>query len=247
MTKSWDTHKGGYSFIGRKPTQQDEFYYSPNTINGDLVFVADGVGGHAGGDYASHLCKEVFSKSFEQDPMITDERAYLRDHIMEIARQVYHKGKTDDHFANCGTTLSGFLLSGGRYHLFHVGDSRVYLFDQEQSLIQLTEDHSVVAQMLQRGEISEAEAKTHPQRNTMYSAIGQVPEEIRIDIVGPYDLNKGEILLAFSDGVHDALTDDEIRNIILKYPDIHDLCKEIVVAAYDAGGKDNITAVGYRN
>ena len=247
MAESWDTHKGGYSFIGRKPTQQDEFYYSPNTINGDLVFVADGVGGHSGGDYASHLCKEVFSKSFEQEPAIIDERAYLRDHIMDIARQVYHKGKTDDQYANCGTTLSGFLLSGGRYHLFHVGDSRVYLFDQEKSLIQLTEDHSVVAQLVQSGQISEAEAKTHPQRNTMYSAIGQVPEEIRVDIVGPYDLNKGEILLAFSDGVHDALSDDEIRNIILKFPDIHDLCKEIVVAAYDAGGKDNITAVGYRN
>ena len=184
--------------------------------------------------------------SFEANPMIVDERAYLSENVMEIARQVYHKGMTDDDYKNCGTTISGFLLSGGRYHIFHVGDSRVYLFDNEQSLIQLTEDHSVVQQLIKSGKITEEEAKVHPQKNVMYSAIGQPPEEIRLDINGPYDLSKGETLLAFSDGVHDALSDDAIQNLILKYSDIHDLCKKIVEAAYDAGGKDNITVVGYR-
>ncbi|MEZ4775297.1 MAG: protein phosphatase 2C domain-containing protein [Bacteroidia bacterium] len=237
----------GYSIQGRKPSQQDAWYTSPHTFNGRLVFVADGVGGHAHGEFASELCVEVFKHTFEKDPFIVDEKQFLHETAMIAAERVYQKSQDDQAYFGCGTTLSGFLVSGGRYHLINIGDSRVYLYNKEAQLVQLTKDHSIVQQLLDRGEITLAEARTHPRRNVMFSAIGMNPEEMSITVSGPYELQHGEILFAFSDGVPDALLDDQIREVILKNHQNPDLCQAIVDAAYDAGGKDNITACCYRH
>ncbi|MDX2246885.1 MAG: protein phosphatase 2C domain-containing protein [Bacteroidia bacterium] len=237
----------GYSIQGRKPSQQDAWYASPHTLNGRLVFVADGVGGHAHGEFASELCVEVYKKSFEKEPFIVDEKQYLYDTAMIVAERVYQKGQDDPAYNGCGTTLSGFMIAGGRFHLINIGDSRVYLSDREGNLTQMTKDHSVVQQLLDMGQITEEEARTHPRRNVMFSAIGVNPEEITITVGGPYELEHGDILFAFSDGVPDAITDEQIREVILKNRQNPELCRMIVDAAYEAGGKDNITACCYRH
>ncbi|MEZ4826410.1 MAG: protein phosphatase 2C domain-containing protein [Bacteroidia bacterium] len=237
----------GYSVQGRKPSQQDAWYGSNLTLNGRLVFVADGVGGHAHGEYASELCVEVFRQSFEKEPFMVDEKQYLYDTAMIVAERVYQKGQDEPEYKGCGTTISGFLVYGDRYHLINIGDSRVYVFREDKSLIQLTRDHSLVQQMLDQGQITPAEARTHPRRNVMYSAIGVNPDEMTIDVTGPFDIYHGEILLAFSDGVPDAIPDDQIREIILNNRQNPDLCQVIVEAAFNAGGMDNITACCYRH
>lgn len=237
----------GYSIQGRKPSQQDAWYTSPHTVNGQLVFVADGVGGHAHGEYASELCVTVFKQIFEKDPFIVDEKQFLHETAMIVAERVYQKSQDDAEYFGCGTTLSGFLVYGGRYHLVNIGDSRVYIYNKDGQLIQMTKDHSIVQQLLDRGEITPEEARTHPRRNVMFSAIGMNPEDMSISITGPFDLSHGDLLLAFSDGVPDALTDEQIREVILKNHQNPDLCRSMVDASYEAGGKDNITACCYRH
>lgn len=236
---------GGFSIKGRKDKQEDAFYISEKKQAQQLIFVADGVGGHGHGDFASNLCVETFRKAFEQDAEIEDIPAFLKKTAMLVAASVYNKGKTEPEYKNCGTTLSGFFVSYNAYFTVNIGDSRVYAFEN-QELTRMTKDHSIVQSLIDEGKITEKEAFTHPKRNMMTSAIGQKLEMIRIDIKGPYPLKKGAMLLAFSDGVHDALTDNEIEILLKNAADSKHLAQLIVETAYEAGGKDNITACFYR-
>jgi len=230
---------------GRKPSQEDSFLVTEQRQGRRLLFVADGVGGHGHGDWASMATVEVFGKAFDAMAPDYDIPAFLRDTAMEAARIVLQKGIDQPEYKNCGTTVSGFLIDGERYHTINIGDSRVYLWS-EDILCRETHDHSIVQEMLDRGEITEVEAFTHPRRNMMTSAIGQSLDMIKIEINGPRQLRDGDILMAFSDGVHDALTDEQIYSLVKRYKDSDDLADRITEAAYNAGGKDNITAVIYR-
>lgn len=237
-----------HSLQGRKPSQQDAWYISPLTFNGQLIFVADGVGGHAHGEFASNLTVELFRRSFEADDTLIDNvETYLREQAMQAAAQVLAKSQSDPDYHGCGTTLSGFLRYGQRFRTVNIGDSRVYHFSEGGGLKQLTKDQTVVQDLVDQGAITPEEARQHPQRNMMYSAIGQALDEIRIDIGVEHELKRGDWLFAFSDGVHDALTDDEIASVIRDHLEQPGLCEALTQAAYAAGSKDNITAVAYRH
>ncbi|GAB4423604.1 MAG: Stp1/IreP family PP2C-type Ser/Thr phosphatase [Bacteroidia bacterium] len=237
-----------YSIQGRKPSQEDAYYISAVTFNGQLFFVADGVGGHAHGEFASNLTVALFRASFESDStMIADVEAYLREQTMQVAARVYEKGKSDPEYAGCGTTLSGFMVFGSQFQTVNVGDSRVYHYGTDKQLRQLTRDQTVVQDLVDQGKLTPEEARIHPRRNVMNSAIGQPLDQIRIDVGQPQPLQRGEWLLAFSDGVHDALSFDQIAFLIEKHQHQPEFCKALVEAAYEAGGLDNITAVAYRH
>ena len=233
------------SIQGRKPSQEDSFFVSPVRDNKILCFVADGVGGHGHGDFASIKTVEVFREAFENMPENTIAPDFLRNTALEAARQVLAKSTTDPAFKNCGTTLSGFLVTGNAYYTINIGDSRVYLWNRE-CLSRETHDHSIVQQLLDAGEITETEAFTHPKRNIMTSAIGQDLSLMKIDVEGPRPLEHGDILMAFSDGVHDALTDELIYRLVKRYEVDDGLANALTESAYNAGGKDNITAVVFR-
>ena len=239
----------GYSIQGRKSSQEDAFYCSPYTENGQIMLVADGVGGHAHGEFASQSCVEVFKESFEGDTSlcILDEKQFLKEQAMRVAEVVYEKGQSDPEYRNCGTTLSGVLINVNHYFIINIGDSRVYFFNPESGLKPMTRDHSLIRRMIDSGSISEEEARTHPQRNIMYSAIGMSPEEIEMDISGPFELIKGDWLFAFSDGVHDAMSEAMITSLISTHWMDEELCKIIVEEAYRQGGTDNITACCYKH
>ena len=239
----------GYSIQGRKPSQEDAFYCSPYTANGQIILVADGVGGHAHGEFASQTCVEVFHESFEGDKSlcILDEKQFLKEQAMRVADIVYEKGQSDPEYRNCGTTLSGVLINVNQYFIINIGDSRIYFYHPESGLKPMTRDHSLIRRMLDAGSITEEEARIHPQRNIMYSAIGMQPDEIEMDITGPFELTKEDWLFAFSDGVHDAMTDDLISSMISTHLEDEDLCKFIVEEAYRQGGTDNITACCYKH
>lgn len=236
---------GSSSIQGRKPAQEDSFFISDVCHGMRLVFVADGVGGHGHGDFASQKTVQVFREAFGGISVDTDIEAFLRDTAISAATQVLDKANDDPAYKNCGTTLSGFLVAGRQYRTINIGDSRVYLWTQD-TLCRETHDHSIVQQLLDSGEITEDEAFHHPQRNMMTSAIGQPLHMMKIDISQPRQLKDGDILFCFSDGVHDALTDNQIFSLISRYKDSGDLATRITDAAYNAGGKDNITAVLYR-
>lgn len=234
------------SIQGRKPSQEDSFLVTQERMGMRLIFVADGVGGHGHGDWASMATVEVFQNAFSsiESPSL-DIPQFLRSTAMEAARIVLEKGQNQPEYKNCGTTVSGFLIKGNQYHTINIGDSRVYLWTNGM-LCRETHDHSIVQELLDKGEITEDEAFTHPRRNMMTSAIGQSLNMIKIDINGPRQLESGDILMAFSDGVHDALRDHEIFSLVSQNLQNDRLADILVEQSYNAGGKDNITAVIYR-
>lgn len=237
----------GHSIQGRKPSQEDAWYMSPVTMNGQLLLVADGVGGHAHGEYASNLCVEMFRESFESpDTFISHPEAYLRQLIMQIAARVHHKSSTDPTYRGTGSTLSGCYVWGNQFVCFQIGDSRVYRYSGAGELVQLTRDQSLVQDLLDKGAITPEEARIHPQRNMMNSAIGQALDEISIVIHSVEELPKGDSLLLITDGVNDALTDEAIQQILIQDGHEAGVCQKLAQAAYDAGGLDNITALFLR-
>ncbi len=233
------------SIQGRKPSQEDSFYVSPEINGKTLCFVADGVGGHGHGDFASAKTVEVFQDAFENMPDNITAVDFLRNTALEAARAVLAKSTSDPLYKNCGSTLSGFLVLNNAYYTVNIGDSRVYLWNRE-CLSRETHDHSIVQQLVDSGEITEAEAFTHPKRNMMTSAIGQDLSLMQIDVQGPRPIEHGDILMAFSDGVHDALTDELIYRLVKRYETTEGLAAALTESAYNAGGKDNITAVVFR-
>ncbi len=233
------------SIQGRKPSQEDSFYVSPEKDGRMLCFVADGVGGHGHGDFASTKTVEVFRNAFENMPPNTIAADFLRNTALDAAKEVLAKSTSDPLYKNCGTTLSGFFVTGNAYYTVNIGDSRVYLWNRE-CLSRETHDHSIVQQLLDAGEITEAEAFTHPKRNMMTSAIGQDLSLIKIDVEGPRPLEHGDILMAFSDGVHDALTDELIYRLVKRYEVDDGLADALTESAYNARRKEKITAVVFR-
>lgn len=236
----------GHSIIGRKTNQEDSFFISERKENKQLIFVADGVGGHGHGEFASQTAVEIFQNSFIQNENFGDIPDFLRKTTLVVAAMVLQKGLEDPTYKNCGTTISGFFIDENKFYTFNVGDSRVYMYTKDK-LLRKTKDHSKVQDLLDKGEITEDEAFTHPERNMMTSAIGQNLSMIKNDVNGPFEIEHGDILLAFSDGIHDALKDKAIEILIAKHKKNNELDKVLVDAAYNAGGKDNITACYYRH
>lgn len=236
---------GSWSIQGRKPSQEDAFFISEERYGKRLVFVADGVGGHGHGDFASQTTVEIFQNTFIQNESFFNIPDFLRKTTLVAAAMVFQKGITEPEFKNCGTTISGFLADKDKFHTVNVGDSRVYLYSRD-TLKQMTKDHSKIQEMIDRGEITDKEAAIHPERHIMTSAIGQSLSLLKIDVEGPYPIEHGDIIFAFSDGVHDALSDNEMITLIRKHKNNNELAKILVEAAYNAGGKDNITACYFR-
>ena len=237
------TKTGSHTLQGRKPTQEDSFYISPVKNKQQLIFVADGVGGHGHGDYASKLCTTIFNQTFNAKQNIQNVEQYLRTTTINVAAEVLKKGQEEPIYKNCGTTISGVFINNEQYYTINVGDSRVYLYNEK--LTQLTTDHSIVQQLIQTNQITEEEAKTHPKRRMMTSAIGQPLNMITIDIKGPYNLSKNDIILCVTDGVTEALTNNQIQQIISQTKQKKQISQTLVNQSYNLGSTDNITACHY--
>lgn len=236
-----------YSLKGRKDRQEDSYYCSPETQNGRLVIVADGVGGHGHGDFASQLCIKHFKNNFENTQKIEDAEAFLRQNAMSVASLVLQKGEEEADYKNCGTTLTGFLIRGNFFYTINIGDSRVYIYNVKRQLLRLTNDHSIVQQLIDQNKLTEEEARAHHQKNIMTSAIGQPLDKIKIDVEGPLKIEDDEYLIACSDGVHDALTDNQIKDIVAMENSIKTMVKNMAYKAFIAGSHDNITVCAYKH
>ncbi len=232
-----------YSVAGKKPVNEDSLL-TVQKKRVALVLVADGVGGHGHGDWASRLCVEKYGAAFQKIDNLNDPETFLKENAWAVAEEVLRKGQADPTYQNAGTTLTGSLVIEDAYYTINIGDSRTYLYNAQKGLRRLTKDHSMVQEMIDAGTLTEEEALTHPYRARMTSAIGQALEKIRMDVKGPYPLAPGDWLLSFSDGVHDYLTDAQILQIIQSRP--AQLTRELVEKALAAGSQDNITACWLR-
>lgn len=196
--------------------------------------IADGMGGHLGGEVASKLAVDTVAG-------LTASGMTLADRVREANLAVLERSKGDRAVAGMGTTFTGLELADGVAHVAHVGDSRAYLF-RAGTLEALTEDHTLVRELVRSGEIDETAARTHPQRSVILRCVGTEPT-VEVD-EGRVDLRTGDRLLLCSDGLTEMLDDAAVAAILGETTGDPDVAAErLVAAANDAGGSDNVTVI----
>lgn len=201
-----------------------------------LYGVADGMGGHKGGEVASTSARDDLLRELEGK---TPSVAALSGAIEEVNRQIYHQQEHDDALTGMGTTLSVLWMSDNFVYIGHVGDSRVYLL-RDGEFKQMTLDHSLVEQLVCEGVLTEEEAQNHPMRNIITRAIG-TDESVEVDVVVE-ERRKGDLWLACSDGLHGLVDDRQMRDALRQYAP-EKAADVLLKAALDAGGRDNVTLV----
>ncbi len=252
---SYDVHIGRLTDVGQmRQLNEDslltleagQVYRSVSRPFGVFV-VADGAGGHAAGDVASGLAvraiaREAFdnllSRQFDEPPANLDVPGWLRSAI-QAANEAVHRQRSVTH-TDMGTVIVVAVLLNAEAHIAHVGDSRAYLINAS-GINQITIDHSLVQRLIDTGQITAAEARTHENRNVIYKMIGDRPK------VDP-DLKRvplapGDRLLLCSDGLSGYVEDAAIHDIVMSATSPQDACQRLIDAANRAGGPDNITAV----
>ena len=201
-----------------------------------LFAVADGMGGHAAGEVASEIAVRVLSELAPEHP---DVEALGRS-IEEANRAVIQAAREGRGRQGMGTTMTAAMLEGERLVIAQVGDSRAYLLHQGK-LQQLTRDHSLMADMIEAGQLTPEEARTHPQRSVITRALGS-DAHLHPDI---YEINveTGDRLLICSDGLSGMIFDDQIENTLRRVQDPQRCASQLVNEAIAAGGHDNVTVI----
>jgi len=204
-----------------------------------LFAVADGMGGHRGGRVASQMVTgELTRIATELGRSLDGEE--LSTALADINRKVHETGQESAELFNMGSTCVAISVMGGRVYLAHLGDSRAYLI-RGGAIDQLTSDHRVIQPMLDRGEISEEEARTHPMRNVLTRSVG-VEADVAVTRA-EVPIENGDRILLCSDGLSDLLTPAQLLAEVEKHADLDGLTSALVDAANAAGGHDNISVV----
>ncbi len=230
--------------IGRKREINEDYVYASGEPIGcleNLFIVADGMGGHNAGDYASeHTVKkivEVISTYKEEGPFEIEQ--LLQAAIDEANAYIYMCSKQDEALSGMGTTLVVATCSNNTLTVANVGDSRLYLVNDDMT--QITQDHSLVEEMVSLGGIDREAARRHPDKNIITRAVG-VAASVNADFY-EVDLMPGDKILLCTDGLTNMLNDKEIHKIIDEYTDIEQAARQLIKAANEQGGRDNIAII----
>jgi protein phosphatase len=200
-----------------------------------LFAVADGMGGARGGEIASRLAATALGESVDGTGA---ERVVAL--VQRANRQVYDRAHDDADASGMGTTITVALVEDGVVTIGHVGDSRGYLI-RDEKVEQITEDHSLVAELVRSGRLSPEEADTHPQRSVITRALGTDPD-VDVDSF-PVEGKPGDVFLICSDGLTSMIDDQTILGIVQGRSDLDGAAKALIDAANESGGEDNITVV----
>ena len=203
-----------------------------------LFAVADGMGGAKGGQLASQLAAAVFNDHASSSAI--DGETRLRALVTEANRQVFARAQSDSSLAGMGTTVTATVLDETRLAIVHVGDSRAYRM-RDGVLEQLTEDHSLVAELVRSGRLTREEAALHPQRAVITRALGTDPT-VAADVIDT-DTQPADIYLLCTDGLTSMVGDGAIEHILLDSKNAQIATKALIRAANQAGGDDNISVV----
>ena len=236
MLKAW-----GMKDIGKcREINQDYISVSEEPIGNlqNLFLVADGMGGHKAGDLASEYTvakvQEAVSKSMQTIPY-----QILKGAFQYANQKLLEKAGESDSYTGMGTTLVAATVKNDAVYVVNVGDSRLYKIGDK--IEQITEDHSLVEEMVRMGEISKEQARNHPDKNLITKAMG-VSDTVEPDYFDT-DLQKGECLLMCSDGLTNMVSDRQIKEIVELRTDLESCAKELIRAANQNGGRDNIAVV----
>lgn len=241
----------GKTDVGRVRAHNEDDLLIPQELA--LCAISDGMGGHACGEVASRITIETIEKHYRRTideeaptwpfrlPQIEIERNRMITAIKLANSEIFDQAAADREKKGMGCTVDAIYFAQGRFYVGHVGDSRVYRYRAGQ-LSQVTEDHSLLNDYRRMKEMTSAEIAAFPHKNVVVRALG-LTEHVYVDvIVDEYHL--GDMFLLCSDGLTDMLSDDEIREVLVKRATrVDSACAALIDAANDAGGKDNITAM----
>jgi PPM family protein phosphatase len=227
------------SDVGRLRSGNEDSHFCGQTV----FAVADGLGGHQGGEVASAAAVEPLAgldgRSFQDAGEAAEALAAA---IREANKAILDRAAGDPALYGMGTTVTAAAVAGDGYlQLAHVGDSRAYLL-RGGTLEQLTNDHTVVGELVRRGRLTPEQAAIHPERSILTRAVGLDPR-VPVDLPDPLELQPEDQVLLCSDGLTEAVADGQIAELLSAAPDGHAACRSLIDAANDAGGPDNITVV----
>ena len=204
----------------------------------NLFIVADGMGGHNAGDYASQMSVEMVKQALEKT-VETEPEAMIREAILIANKALLEKAQQDTKLSGMGTTLVVATVIDKTLYFANVGDSRLYMLNK--GIKQLSKDHSLVQEMVRLGGINREEAKHHPDKNIITRAVG-AKEKLEIDFF-EYRLKKKDLILMCTDGLSNMVEDDEIFRIVKSARDVVEATENLIEKAKDNGGNDNIGIV----
>ena len=232
----------GMTDIGKKRVvNQDNIYVSTRPVGNlpNLFVVADGMGGHKAGDYASRYATDAVVESISGNSE-TDIKKIITKAVEDANSLVFKKSAENEDFRGMGTTLVIAAISGNELTVANVGDSRLYLIEGS-SIKQLTQDHSLVAEMVRMGQIDEQEARRRPDKNIITRAIG-ISEVIHADFFKSKVKSK-EFVLLCSDGLSNMLEDSEMLSAVTGSEPLEKKTSMLIDLANQKGGKDNISVI----
>lgn len=232
----------GASDVGLKRLQnQDSYCIVEDAQHNMLAVVCDGIGGGKAGDVASHMASAHIKDRFQQKPSLdcdVDVKRWLSKIIQEANDIIFMQASKSMSQKGMGTTCVGVFYMNESTYIFNVGDSRIYgLYDD---FICLTEDHSYVSDLVKAGEITEEEAKHHPNRNMLTNALG-IWDTVKIDINKVSESYR--YLLICSDGLHGYVSDEDISKTLVSNKDIRAKVYALVDLSKQAGGYDNVSVI----
>ncbi len=226
-----------------REVNQDYVYCNNNSIGllPNLYIVADGMGGHRAGDFASRLSVEVFSTE------VQEQKARTIIGTMEYAvhqanERLIREAASNPDYEGMGTTLVAATVTEEKIYIANVGDSRLYLMDKNGHMRQITQDHSLVEEMVLKGELDRKDAKHHPNKNVITRALGAaehvIPDFFEVELFSE------EYVLMCSDGLTNMVEDLLIKEILLRPGlSLGEKAKELIETANENGGKDNISVL----
>ncbi len=218
---------------GRQRRDNEDSMY----VRAPVFVVADGMGGAQAGEVASRIAVEAFEQGLP-DSGSPEER--LADRVREANRRIHELSHADLERHGMGTTLTAAYLDDSHLAIAHVGDSRAYLF-RDGGLQRLTQDHSLVGELVRKGKLTEEQAEEHPQRSIITRALG--PEaSVEVD-TWTYPVKDGDILLLCSDGLTSMVPEEKIADVLESSSSLRDAATRLIKEANAAGGRDNITVV----
>ena len=236
--KLWGiTHRGAV-----RQQNQDAYAVRELEDGRGLAVVCDGMGGARAGNVASSMAVELFMRKLEEQGQPGDDpQKWLKTAAAHANDGVFQKAVEDPDCTGMGTTLVAALAGNGKAVLLNEGDSRAYHLSEEGGIVRVTRDHSLVEDLVQRGELTREQARTHPHKNLITRALGAEPE-LRADVFRQ-PLAAGDYLLLCSDGLSNVVSEQELLYEVIHGGEACTCCRRLLEIALHRGAPDNVTAV----
>ncbi|MBP3576635.1 MAG: Stp1/IreP family PP2C-type Ser/Thr phosphatase [Lachnospiraceae bacterium] len=234
----------GMTDVGiRREVNQDYVYCNDNAVGllPNLYIVADGMGGHKAGDFASRYSVTEFEKELKEQKARTIIGS-MEGAIRAVNERLIKEALADSDYEGMGTTFVAASISEGNLYVLNIGDSRLYLLNEKGTIRQITQDHSLVEEKILRGEIDRKDAKNHPEKNVITRALGAI--EQAVPDFFEVELEAGDYIILCSDGLTNMVEDSTIKEVVLaQEASLEEKAAKLIGLANENGGRDNISLV----